>query len=91
MNVKIVNGEIVITLPMTAPSPSSSGKTMLVASTRGGVKTEAKLPTGEQLHLNASVYYKKADVGGGAEEEAGETPAPAKPQQAARKPAPAKA
>lgn len=35
MEVKLVDGKFVITIPQTAPRPSKSGKTNIVASTGG--------------------------------------------------------
>ena len=42
MKVTVEGGELVIRLPLNkSPVPSSSGKTLVIASTRGNQKTEA--------------------------------------------------
>lgn len=48
---------LVIRIPITAPTPSSSGKTLVVASTRGNQKTVVQID-GKDLYLgvNACVY-----------------------------------
>jgi hypothetical protein len=43
MEVKIENGFLVIRAPLQTPQPSASGKTMVVASSRGNVKTAAMI------------------------------------------------
>ena len=40
MKAQIVNGNIVVTIEMQTPAPSASGKTLVVATTRGNVTTE---------------------------------------------------
>ncbi len=39
MKVKIENKQLVITIPLTAPTESKSGKSLLVATTHGAVAT----------------------------------------------------
>lgn len=39
--VKVEKGDLVIRIPMQTPTPSASGKTLVVASTHGFVKTDA--------------------------------------------------
>ncbi|MGH2378799.1 MAG: hypothetical protein ACRDGT_10020 [Candidatus Limnocylindria bacterium] len=48
---------LVIRIPLQAPTPSASGKTLVVASTRGNQKTAVQID-GKDLHLgvNACVY-----------------------------------
>lgn len=41
MTAKIEGNELVIRIAMTAPRPSASGKTLVVASSGGNQKTEA--------------------------------------------------
>jgi len=41
VSVKVDGNNLVITVPMHTPRPSTSGKTMIVASTGGFKKTEA--------------------------------------------------
>jgi len=58
MKVTIENGELVIRTPIAQnPEPSSTGKTLVVASSRGNVKTDA-LVKGQQVvvGLNAYIY-----------------------------------
>lgn len=60
----IENDELVIRIPMNRPPypGSSSGKTLIVASTNGNIKTGVVLPLGDGttrelvLGLNAYVY-----------------------------------
>ena len=48
---------LVIRLPIKAPTPSASGKTLVVASTRGNQKTSLKIDGKDvYLGLNAYVY-----------------------------------
>ncbi len=46
---------LVIRIPITAPTPSSSGKTLLVASTRGNQKTALQID-GKDLYLGLNAY-----------------------------------
>jgi hypothetical protein len=46
---------LVIRLPITAPKPSASGKTLVVASTRGNQKTSLKID-GRDLYLGVNAY-----------------------------------
>lgn len=59
MNAKIENGKLVIEIPLQAPTLSASGKTKVVASTHGNVKTgvmvEGKAVT---IGLNAYISNK---------------------------------
>lgn len=43
MKVAIEKKELVIRIPLQKPTPSASGKTLVVASTRGNVKTEVEI------------------------------------------------
>lgn len=43
MEARIEDGNLVIELPLEKPRPSSTGKTLLVASTRGVQRTGARL------------------------------------------------
>ena len=58
MKVTIEDGDLVVRIPMQTPTPSASGKTLVVATTRGNVVTDCKLPDGRPitLGLNAYVY-----------------------------------
>ena len=46
---------LVIRLPITAPKPSASGKTLVVSSTRGNQKTSLKID-GKELYLGVNAY-----------------------------------
>ncbi len=46
---------LVIRIPITAPTPSSSGKTLVVASTRGNQKTAVQID-GKDLYLGVNAY-----------------------------------
>ena len=46
---------LVIRLPITAPKPSASGKTLVVASTRGNQKTSLQID-GRDLYLGVNAY-----------------------------------
>src|SRR5207244_5160502 len=46
---------LVIRIPITAPTPSSSGKTLVVASTRGNQQTAVQID-GKDLYLGENAY-----------------------------------
>ena len=46
---------LVIRLPINAPTPSASGKTLVVASTRGNQKTSLQID-GRDLYLGVNAY-----------------------------------
>jgi hypothetical protein len=52
---KIVKGQLVITLPLQTPTPSASGKTLIVASSRG-VKRSAVTLEGKVLCVVATAF-----------------------------------
>lgn len=52
---KIENGNLVITLPLQTPTASASGKTLVVASTRGNVKTDVVID-GKQVTIGVNAY-----------------------------------
>lgn len=60
MNVSIDNqrNELVIRLPLQQPTPSASGKTLVVASTRGNKQTEAVID-GKPVTLGVNAYIKR--------------------------------
>lgn len=47
--------ELVIRLPLQAPTPSASGKTKVVASTRGNVKTDLLIDD-KQVTIGVNAY-----------------------------------
>ena len=55
MNIKIEGNELVIRLPLQKPTASASGKTLVVASTRGNVKSDA-LVNGKQITVGVNAY-----------------------------------
>lgn len=55
MEVKIENGYLVIRAKLETPTPSSSGKTLVVASSRGNMKTTAMVD-GKPLTIGLNAY-----------------------------------
>ena len=53
---------LVIRLPINAPTPSASGKTLVVASTRGNQKTSLQID-GRDLYLGINAYVYKEPKG----------------------------
>ena len=58
MEVKIENGKLIITIEMQEPTPSASGKTLVVATTHGDVTTQC-LVEGKNLVIGLNAYIKK--------------------------------
>ena len=58
MNAKIENGNLVITIPVQKPTPSASGKTMVVASSHGNQATTA-LVDGKPVIIGLNAYIKR--------------------------------
>lgn len=52
------NKTLTIEIPLEDPQPSASGKTMVVASTRGNMTTTATYD-GKPLTVGLNVYYKR--------------------------------
>ena len=57
MTVKIEKGNLVITMPMTDPTPSVSGKTLVVASTHGNTPTTATVD-GKPVIIGLNAYIR---------------------------------
>ncbi len=55
MTVEIKGKDLVITIPMQAPTSSASGKTKVVASSRGNVKTSCKVD-GKEITVGVNAY-----------------------------------
>jgi hypothetical protein len=55
MKAQIVNGNIVVTIEMQEPTPSASGKTLVVATTRGNVTTEVMVD-GKPVTIGMNAY-----------------------------------
>lgn len=58
MKVEIKNNKMIIEIDMQEPSPSSSGKTLVVASTKGNVKTGCMV-AGKEVTLGLNAYISK--------------------------------
>jgi len=55
---KIEGNKLIITCDLEVPVPSSSGKTLVVASTRGNMKTEL-IVNGKPLTIGLNAYIPK--------------------------------
>lgn len=58
MEVKIENGKLIITIDMQEPTPSASGKNLVVASTRGNVVTDCVID-GKNVVIGLNAYVRK--------------------------------
>lgn len=58
MQTKIENNELVIRIPLEKPKPSSSGKTLIVASTGGNVQTDVVVD-GKPVFVGLNAYIEK--------------------------------
>lgn len=58
MKVTIEGKELVIRIPMCDPRPSSSGKTLVVATSSGNVTTTA-IVNGQPVIIGLNAYIKK--------------------------------
>lgn len=58
MQVTIENNELVIRMPLEEPRPSSSGKTMIVATTGGNIQTGVKV-NDKPVYLGLNAYIKR--------------------------------
>jgi hypothetical protein len=57
MSVEIKNNKLYIEIDLEKPTPSSSGKTLVVASTRGNVATSAEVD-GKPVTIGLNAYIK---------------------------------
>jgi len=55
---EIKNGKLIIEIPMHSGIPSASGKTLVVASTRGNLTTETEVD-GKPITIGVNAYVKK--------------------------------
>lgn len=55
MEVRIENGFLIVKIPTQTPEPSASGKTLVVASTRGNMKTTATV-NGKPVTIGLNAY-----------------------------------
>jgi hypothetical protein len=59
MKVEIINGNLVITLPINQPpEPSASGKTLVVASSHGNKATDARV-NGKPVTVGVNAYVSR--------------------------------
>ena len=58
MHAEVKNGKLVITLDLNTPRPSTSGKTLVVASSCGNVRTTA-LVDGKPITIGVNAYIAK--------------------------------
>ena len=58
MKVEIVGGNLVITMPLGKPVPSTSGKTLVVASSHGNRETDAKID-GKNIVIGLNAYIRR--------------------------------
>lgn len=58
MEVKIENKKLIISIDMQEPTPSASGKTLVVASTHGNMATQC-LFNGKPVVIGLNAYIKK--------------------------------
>jgi len=53
MKAEVKNGKLFLEIPLDDPTPSKSGKMLMLASSNGFLKLEAKCPkTGKQISIN---------------------------------------
>lgn len=57
MKVTIEKGELVIRIPMQEPTPSASGKTLVVASSHGNQQTTANV-NGKPVYVGINAYIR---------------------------------
>jgi hypothetical protein len=58
IDVKIEKNDLVIRIPMQTPAPSSTGKSLVVATTRGNLTTTAQV-NGKPLVIGLNAYISK--------------------------------
>ena len=52
------NGKLIITIDLQVPTPSASGKNLVVASTRGNVVTDCEVD-GKKVVVGLNAYVRK--------------------------------
>jgi hypothetical protein len=57
MKAEIINGNLVLTLPLQKPAPSATGKTLVVATSHGNQKSEVTVQ-GKPVHIGVNAYIK---------------------------------
>jgi len=58
MDVKIENGKLIISIELQEPTPSASGKTLVVATTHGNMVTQCVI-NGKNVVIGLNAYVKK--------------------------------
>ena len=58
MKVEVQGKNLVITIPLTEPTPSASGKTLVVASSHGNKETDAKI-NGKPVIIGLNAYVRR--------------------------------
>lgn len=58
MDVKIENGKLIISIELQEPTPSASGKTLVVATTHGNMTTQCVIG-GKNVVIGLNAYIKK--------------------------------
>jgi len=58
MDVKIENGKLIISIELQEPTPSASGKTLVVATTHGNTLTQCMI-NGKNVVIGLNAYIKK--------------------------------
>lgn len=58
MDVKIENGKLIISIEIQEPTPSASGKTLVVATTHGNMTTDVEID-GKKVTIGLNAYIKK--------------------------------
>jgi hypothetical protein len=58
MEVKIENGKLIISIELQDPTPSASGKTLVVATTHGNMVTQCMID-GKNVVIGLNAYIKK--------------------------------
>jgi hypothetical protein len=58
MEVKIENGKLIIEIDLQEPTPSASGKNLVVASTRGNVVSDCVID-GKNVVIGLNAYIRK--------------------------------
>ena len=57
MNAKLEKGVLIISIPVQEPTPSASGKTLVVASTHGNQPTTVEV-NGKRVVIGLNAYIK---------------------------------
>ena len=58
MDVKIENGKLIVSIDLQEPTPSASGKTLVVATTHGNMVTQCVIK-GKNIVIGLNAYIKK--------------------------------